>query len=945
MKIKKSSDSDGVFIPRIVITGLGVTIVGVGFVIGLQKKQIWNPTWSSTIQTSIMKLFQKNEVLQACILSGATYHLWNGAVLLYRSTVLPCIAECYSTITITNADPHYDAVIAYLSEQISSEGANYSIQALTKSKKKSRKDYIQEWLGTDKDIPSFEYRLNSDEVIFRITYKKKEITMKRFKSSNPLMGAYSDRPFTPESLSLTVWGSDNKVLKELLDEALEEKLKKPQQNELSIFVQSSSSWLVGWELAMTKLPRSKESVILDVDHMETLLEDARWFFQNAKWYIDRGIPYRRGYLLWGPPGCGKTSFVQVLASELKLDICILNLTHSGLDDNNLAELVRDAPSKSIILVEDVDAIFVEREAVELKRGKKGGSASGVSFSGLLNAIDGVAAQEGRIFFMTTNHKEKLDPALTRPGRCDLQLEVKKASKIQLRLMFLRFFPGEEAYATTFENKLPAFEISMAVLQGFFMRFQSAKECVENAATLLDSRTEVLKSALRRKEIYDHLERVGLEMYTPIFERKGILYADQLEKVELKDVISLSVRLQYDHASKPLLLKLLENEETFMDEQYSLAEISTIRESFLHEFPTLYEQLHGEICPTFRKRNSSRIGEPLLSDDFSEVSAEKLDKLSHLLCEKLSKNGKSIISHFNLRKLLEAHPKNPEKCVESASIYAQERKSESYFLKQMTTKEFLKRAGLFSKIHSFSSFVTAAELLEKFSKTDELAKVFCNDYDLSNEEAAVLEDIVKEKENSRGSLLDFGLYDRARIISTFKFSYLIEDALLLTTFELDDVAYEYGVKCTNGKGQALVSIIEVKKHLSHYKSNPREALQSVEKELLYPPEPEIQTPVPKPAPSEWVHFWLKSIDSEMVKYSRNFIEEGFIEKDDLKFGEVFGDKELQDSLGVQSAGHRRKIIHWHRKLLNDDQTPPQVQETCSNAETKESLNTVQSKTDS
>ena len=59
------------------------------------------------------------------------------------------------------------------------------------------------------------------------------------------------------------------------------------------------------------------------------------------------------------------------------------------------------------MLEDVDAIFVERKA----QSEKGG----VTFSGLLNAIDGVASQEGRIFIMTTNHIEKLDPALIRPG--------------------------------------------------------------------------------------------------------------------------------------------------------------------------------------------------------------------------------------------------------------------------------------------------------------------------------------------------------------------------------------------------------------------------------------------------------------------------------------------------------------------------------------------------
>ena len=129
-----------------------------------------------------------------------------------------------------------------------------------------------------------------------------------------------------------------------------------------------------------------------------------------------------------------------------MDICMLTLASKDLTDDKLAAAMRDAPRRSVVMLEDVDAIFVERKAQTEK--------GGVTFSGLLNAIDGVASQEGRIFIMTTNHIEKLDPALIRPGRCDVQVKLNNASKKQMYELFLRFFPGQDRLAEKFQRRIP-----------------------------------------------------------------------------------------------------------------------------------------------------------------------------------------------------------------------------------------------------------------------------------------------------------------------------------------------------------------------------------------------------------------------------------------------------------------------------------------------------------
>ena len=206
--------------------------------------------------------------------------------------------------------------------------------------------------------------------------------------------------------------------------------------------------------------RSLQTVLVDDDRVEKICEDMRWFYQASEWYASRGVPWRRGYLLYGPPGTGKSSLIRALASELSLDIAALDVGQALLTDDALRQAMMDTPKNSLIAIEDVDAVFTHR-----KGGKK---QTGVSFSGLLNAIDGVGAQEGRALIMTTNHIEKLDPALIRPGRADIHTELGLISAATSRRLFERFFPGEDALASLFEQQLGAQRYSPAKVQGWLL---------------------------------------------------------------------------------------------------------------------------------------------------------------------------------------------------------------------------------------------------------------------------------------------------------------------------------------------------------------------------------------------------------------------------------------------------------------------------------------------
>jgi chaperone BCS1 len=185
-------------------------------------------------------------------------------------------------------------------------------------------------------------------------------------------------------------------------------------------------------------PRTKRplgSVILDEGVKENVVSDVKDFMSRQQWYVDRGIPYRRGYLLFGPPGSGKSSFIQALAGELDFSVAMINLSEMGMTDDKLAYLLTKLPKRSLLLLEDADAAFVNRR----QRDTDGYSGATVTFSGLLNALDGVAAGEERIAFLTTNHIDRLDPALIRPGRVDMMMRIGEASPHQATQMWDRFY--------------------------------------------------------------------------------------------------------------------------------------------------------------------------------------------------------------------------------------------------------------------------------------------------------------------------------------------------------------------------------------------------------------------------------------------------------------------------------------------------------------------------
>jgi len=257
------------------------------------------------------------------------------------------------------------------------------------------------------------------------------------------------------------------------------------------------SWIprnMYWHLMASKTIRPIESVILPQKVKDLVVTDLADFCsrETARWYVDHGVPYKRSMLFYGPPGMGKSSLITALAGVLNRHVCFLQPSHPEITDDNLQKAIQQAPAKSLIVMEDVDALFDKTRKSEVR-------SSPLTFSGLLNALDGVCNPEGQIFILTTNHIERLDPALIRAGRVDVKIPFPSATARQAELLFLHFYPKAEEQARQFASIM--YQRFPSKHQGEEFASKTAKEVLDVA--MLEGWTDSHRLAVSMASLQQH----------------------------------------------------------------------------------------------------------------------------------------------------------------------------------------------------------------------------------------------------------------------------------------------------------------------------------------------------------------------------------------------------------------------------------------------------------
>lgn len=195
------------------------------------------------------------------------------------------------------------------------------------------------------------------------------------------------------------------AIEEICKELIAKKVELEGNNPISIFATAQYG----------NFDKIKTNPIKDFDNIffkekENYLTDLDKFMSNKEFYKRRGINYKRTYLLYGRGGTGKSSVAGATAKYLDYDLYIFNI-NAIENDGQFIQLISKVPSKSVIVFEDIDCHINDRD---IKNDE-------VSFSTLLNVMDGLYSPSDVIFILTTNKIEKLDEAFLRKGRVDLQL--------------------------------------------------------------------------------------------------------------------------------------------------------------------------------------------------------------------------------------------------------------------------------------------------------------------------------------------------------------------------------------------------------------------------------------------------------------------------------------------------------------------------------------------
>ncbi|KAK4417422.1 AAA-ATPase [Sesamum alatum] len=237
-------------------------------------------------------------------------------------------------------------------------------------------------------------------------------------------------------------------------------------------------------------PVTFDKLAMDPNLKQAVIDDLDRFLRRKDYYRKVGKAWKRGYLLYGPPGTGKSSLIAAMANYLKFDVYDLELT-SLYSNQELRRILLYTTSRSIIVIEDIDCSSQMHDREMEHSGSSDNTK--LTLSGLLNFIDGLWSICGdeRIIIFTTNHKDRLDPALLRPGRMDMHIHMGYCTPAGFDVLALNYLGIHDHHRLLPEIKrlIGEVEITPAEIAEHLLRSDDVDLALEGVIDLLKQKKE------------------------------------------------------------------------------------------------------------------------------------------------------------------------------------------------------------------------------------------------------------------------------------------------------------------------------------------------------------------------------------------------------------------------------------------------------------------------
>ncbi|KAF2851878.1 P-loop containing nucleoside triphosphate hydrolase protein [Plenodomus tracheiphilus IPT5] len=400
-------------------------------------------------------------IMSGCLI---VFALLQGVRMMYGHARRYLVTYFTSTINIEQYDDMYNVVLEWLAKQRATEGRGMkAVSSYWCDDKDDEGDDVLDEHG----IFNYEKWANKLGLRFEPWYGEStfDFNARTFTVVRDRPGKSGER----EVLALRCTGRSYDPIRVLLDNIRTSSSSNADKTTWVCRAEKRNNSEPHWHRQGSRPSRPLSTISLDRQSKARIVKDINEYLhpETARWYAKRGIPHRRGYLLHGPPGTGKTSLSFALAGVFGLSIYCMSLNEITTE-SDLSRLFSILPQRCIILLEDIDSAGLRRDNLpdaslseeqtnsadekpqtEPKKADTSKapptpiSRTAISLCGLLNVIDGASSNEGRVLIMTTNCPESLDDALIRPGRVDLQIGFTLATQDQAREIYTRMYSTEK----------------------------------------------------------------------------------------------------------------------------------------------------------------------------------------------------------------------------------------------------------------------------------------------------------------------------------------------------------------------------------------------------------------------------------------------------------------------------------------------------------------------